>query len=184
MEYWAKVTMRDGPDRVAQIEEAKRQMMYVNCWHLGMVESPFMWREYCGSKEGVLIRTTFSKLALACEREGEEKFPLGLIRYIDRSEYRVPLGNAFYPFMHKDLKFEPECEARIITIGDPTVDHAEMKVDIESLIDKIIVHPNASEEYFAYVQRVVEEEAPLLKDSVKWSEIKNTTPTEVACIFE
>jgi hypothetical protein len=165
-------------EKLDQIEELMSQSVCVNSWHLGSVESPFMWREYCGIREGVVVRTTFSKLELECKKTGEEIFTLGLIRYIDHSKDRMPPWNASYPYMHKDIKFKPDCEARINMRGDPAAYHgkppyhAEMKVALLDLIDEIIVHPMSTQSYFDYVKEQVGVYTPSLLQTVRWSNLR------------
>jgi hypothetical protein len=44
-----------------------RRNFYVNCWHLGDVESEAMWRIYCGAGGGVAIVLPYEKLSASID---------------------------------------------------------------------------------------------------------------------
>ena len=82
---------------------------------------------------------------------------LGKVTYIDYSRDVIPESNVFSPVMRKRKSFEYESELRALILetplgvgGDPIDFHAspwevgaEVKVDLQALIDKVHVSPTA-----------------------------------------
>ena len=159
-----------------QGEEQMRDHVFVNCWHRNDAEAICMWAEYCGIKQGIVVRTTFSKLEVACNAMGEENITgCGYIEYIDRSNYCIPPGNAFYPFMHKDQRYRLENEVRVITLRMGAIHHIEMPFELDTIVDAIYVHPLASNEYYNEVASLLQLSAPHLLSRLQWSDLKGHT---------
>jgi hypothetical protein len=159
-----------------RIEEEMRDHVFVNCWHRNDAEAICMWAEYCGVKQGIVVRTTFAKLEAACNAMGEENiFGCGCIEYVDLSSYIIPPGDVFYPFMHKDMKLAIENEVRIAHLKVIHDNHIDMPVNLGELIDGIYVHPLATENYYYEVASMLQEYAPELLSRLHWSELKGNT---------
>lgn len=150
--------------------EAFRSRYYISCWHMNPYENYSMWRCYTKTKKAIAIRTTFSKL----RKSLHESILIGTIRYIDYSNDRLPWGNIFEHIMHKDITFQYESELRAIATIPPTEelglrdflnDHFALtsnpsfrfyapQIKLESLIDGVVLHPEASKSYAAKVRRL------------------------------
>jgi hypothetical protein len=127
----------------------------INCWHMSNYESAAMWSLYLKSNEGVAIQTTYSKLKKSFT--GDESILLGVVKYIDYESESWSSQNVLSPFVHKRKSFEHEKEVRALYVKWPipiegkginfnqdTIDHGvEIKIDLEVLIEKIYVAPNA-----------------------------------------
>ncbi len=137
----------------------------VNCWHENNYESAAMWKLYLKSDEGIAIQSTFNLLKKSIT--DDEKVYIGKIKYIDYEKEFINAGNLLEPFVHKRKSFEHEKEIRAVTIKYPKVessldfskdtilDGIPLKVDIETLIQKIYVAPNAPKWFSELVLAVV-----------------------------
>ncbi len=159
-----------------QIDEGMPALFFVNCWHRNDSEANWMWRDYCGTKQGIVVRTTFAKLEAACNILGEENIiGCGCIEYNDRSNLIFPHGNPFYECMSKDLGFSQENEIRIATLRVIPDDHVDMPVDLGELIDGVFVHRLASEDYYSSVESLLKNHLPALLNRLEWSSLKRST---------
>jgi len=125
----------------------------INCWHLNEFESAAMWKLYLKSDEGVAIQSTYSKLKKSIT--DDEKVFLGKVKYIDYDTEYIDAGNILGPFVHKRKSFEHEREVRGVISKWPTgeggIDFSQetighglhIKVDIETLIERIYIAPSA-----------------------------------------
>jgi hypothetical protein len=125
----------------------------ISCWHMNEFESAAMWSLYLKSDEGIAIQSSYSKLKKSII--DDEKVYLGVVKYIDYNSYYIKDNNILTPFVHKRKSFEHESELRAVMtklpISSGNIDFTEetihggvpIKVDIEELIDKIYVAPNA-----------------------------------------
>jgi hypothetical protein len=147
-----------------------RPRYYVSCWHMNTHENYSMWRCYTETKRAVAIRTTYSSLREALPSSAL----MGVIRYIDYSTDRLPWGNMFEYIMHKDITFRYEAEVRAVVTLPPNdelglqkflEDHFALaakpsfclyapKVDVSTLIDGIVLHPEASKAYASKVRKL------------------------------
>ncbi|MFD0768879.1 hypothetical protein ACFQZ1_08125 [Bacillus sp. CGMCC 1.60114] len=126
-----------------------RERTIISCWHMNEYESAAMWDLYLKTNEGIAIQTTFKRL---CEsfQETEENIYIGKVRYIDFDREWMSEGNAFYPFVHKRISFKHENEIRAIHSVFPELDMPSpfkegknIKIDINKLIEKVYVCPDA-----------------------------------------
>lgn len=147
-----------------------RPRYYVSCWHMNTHENYSMWRCYTKTKRAVAIRSTYSALR---ETLPVEAF-IGVIRYIDYSTDRLPWGNMFEYIMHKDVMYRYEAEVRAVVTPPPTEelglkkfleDHFALttnadfrlyapKIDVTTLVDGIVLHPEASKTYASKVRKL------------------------------
>jgi hypothetical protein len=135
-----------------------------------------MWANYCPSNRGVAIKTTFTKLKLQCDRFGYQKAFIGFVTYIkDRSTYFITPGNNFYAFMHKDWEFRPEQECRMVRNGAPEDDDLELPIDLIEVIDEIVVHRLATQEYYDEVKKLLEHNAAELVSKLRWSSLRGSS---------
>lgn len=131
-------------------------------------ESGAMWSLYLKSNEGIAIQSTYKKLKNSII--DEQEIYLGIIKYIDyEKDYIASYGNLFSPFVHKRKSFEHEKELRAFIMKWPsdlmrkTNNYTEetinggisIKVDIEELIERIYIAPNAPKWFTNLVIKVV-----------------------------
>lgn len=93
------------------------QGFYGQCWTMNNYESDAMWRIYSPNKNGVLIKTTASKLydsffnikdPFACIR-----YFIGKINYYNKKQIKEYFGN---PKILKDIIFDSSCKNHIHTL--------------------------------------------------------------------
>ena len=125
----------------------------ISCWHINEYESAAMWSLYLKSDEGIAIQSTYKRLKKSII--DEERVYLGLVKYIDYEKDLIESGNILGPFVHKRKSFEHERELRGVLMKWPTsagekgfteetiTGGVPIKVDIEEMIEKIYVAPNA-----------------------------------------
>lgn len=165
-----RATVAHNRSFFAYFAQNLRPRYYVSRWHLNTHENYSMWRCYTKTKRSVAIRAKYSVLRKALPIEAL----IGLIRYIDYSTDRLPWGNMFEYIMHKDITFRYEAEVRAIMTLPPNdelglqkflEDHFALttspnfryyapKVDVNTLIDGIVLHPEASKTYAAKVRKL------------------------------
>lgn len=139
-----------------------RKSTFVNCWHMNNYESAAMWSLYSLQDQGIAITTTYENLAKSLP---EEVF-LGKVIYADYKDHLIPLDNSFWPFMHKRMSFQHENEVRAIYSNmsgknnAPNISRVSggvgVKVDLNSIVDRVYVHPDSPDWFFATIQSILE----------------------------
>ena len=160
-----------------ELRKLKRRF-YVSCWQLAERESRTMWNKYCGSQNGIRVKTNYAKL-----RKSLEGFPIGLVEYIDFDAFEDP-AYEFRPLHSAWLKrpeFAEDNEIRVGYLSDwvtgwPPDDGSKTPIgapidwDPEPVIERISVYPGASYSDVEAVQAVLEQWAPSIARLVAWSE--------------
>jgi len=133
-----------------------------------------MWQLYLKTNEGVAIQTTYQKLHDSLIHNNEDIF-ISKVRYINYetdiwghdTEYPIKEYFAYTPIIHKRLAFARERELRVFQeIHDATFDEAywstqpkvkgkNLSVTLETLIDKIILHPTAGKDVEQKVEDIL-----------------------------
>jgi hypothetical protein len=156
----------------------------VSCWHIGDVESLEMWHSYCGSRDGIALKTTYGAL-----RRSLQGFPVGHVEYIEPDAFENPIFqfSVLYSAWLKRKEFAHESEIRVgyfdgwvpgwrfptehkqITFGSP------IDWDPEPLIESVVVHPRADWSYIEAVTEVLKTWAPSKRQFVQWSKFSEWT---------
>jgi len=139
----------------------------INCWHLNEYESAAMWRLYLKSNEGIAIQSTFGRLK-NCFVDGEYEILIGKVEYIDYERAWIPTDLDIYPFVYKRRSFEHEKELRAIAQTfyhnkDGSInykksrfdDGAYIKVNLNTLIDKIYIAPTSPKWIYKLIKSTV-----------------------------
>jgi hypothetical protein len=178
---WPKMSLTQGfdifadeiPEKARPAVKLKLQQMrkswpkYValNCWHMNEWESAAMWNIYLKSNEGVAIRSTYKRL-----RESlidDQDVYLGKVKYINYQTDYIDVDNILTPFLHKRKSFEHEKEVRgLVTkvpISEKEIDYKKetitnglrIRVNMETLVERIYVAPNCPEWFEQVVRSVV-----------------------------
>jgi hypothetical protein len=137
--------------------------MFINCWHANEHESAAMWKLYLKSDEGIAIQSTYRKLKKSII--DDEKVFIGKVIYIDYEKEGINISSFLSAFVHKRKSFEHENEIRGLVSRtrdlktDFSTEESEngvlIKVDVETLIEKIHVAPNAPKWFAELVNNVV-----------------------------
>lgn len=137
----------------------------INCWHMNKHESAAMWKLYLKSDEGIVIQSTYAKLKKSLI--DDEMIFLGTVKYIDYDTEYIDEGNVYSPFIHKRMSFAHEQEVRALLSKWPitekgfdytqeTIEHGlQIKVDIETLIERIYIAPSAPAWFADIVKAVI-----------------------------
>jgi hypothetical protein len=133
--------------------------VYVNCWNVNEIETPWMWGRYTNSSESVVIRSTWERLQHSFV-ENELLF-MGSIQYIDHDKFVSPPTHGLAPFMHKNkAEYEDEKELRVIFDYSfypgmqSGANGIRRLVDLHRLIDQIICHPQSSDDFVNKVRNL------------------------------
>ena len=151
-----------------RIAQALRDNYFVSCWHMNECENEWMWDCYTSKKESVAVKTDYDSL-----RKALSSFVnLGVVRYLDYADARLPTMNMFEYIMHKDSYYRFEREVRAVGLW-PTVNElgraafykdlfeseAELDflvfapiVDLTRLIRGVVLHPEAPAAFAAEVR--------------------------------
>ena len=141
---------------IGDVSKDYRKHIAVNCWHMNEHESAAMWKLYLSrNEEGVAIQSTFKKLksSFVCE---EDVF-VGTVKYIDyETDYiEGDNPNLLAPFMHKRISFSHEREVRALVSVTPEEHGKLLKVDLDALVERIYVAPNAADWFKELVKEVI-----------------------------
>ncbi len=154
--------IQNNHKKITLFVEAFRPHYYVSCWHMNSIESSKMWRVYTKSSEAVAITTTYRALREALP----EYVEIGMVRYIDYANERLPSLNMFEYITHKNISFCFEHELRAVAIppaikelgaGHFKEHHFESEtrkgflvyspsVDLTKLVQSVVLHPDISGE--------------------------------------
>jgi hypothetical protein len=161
-ETYATLGLEKPPSPLSfSIHDFLRKSAYVCSFHMNSFESAALWSIYTKAKQGVAIRTTFSRLCNCFNDYQDEKIRIGLIDYIDYKTQTIPvLKNAYFPLIYKRKSFEHERELRAIlistqnvlvhgqtTLTQEKIDHfpkgISVPVDLNTLIERIYIAPTS-----------------------------------------
>lgn len=150
----------------------------LSCWHVNEDENLLMWTEYIEKDEGVAIQTTQDVLTTSfIAFSHPELITIKKVQYINRTTFHGHLLNdRINVFFQKEESFAWENELRCaidVTIGplsdDPkgnwNAEHLFPKgslypigyfvpVAVNTLIQRIIISPNASDQFYTDVKNI------------------------------
>jgi hypothetical protein len=128
-----------------------RERVVISSWHLNEYESFAMWQIFTQKHEGLAIQSTIRRLQDAMAPEKSFDQYIGEVNYIDYKKEYIPFDNTFFPFLFKRKSFQYEREIRIITDvskNQVTIDNGlKIDVDINTMIEKIYIHPKSENWY-------------------------------------
>ncbi|GAA4774479.1 MULTISPECIES: hypothetical protein [Flavobacterium] len=140
--------------------KSHRENVVVSSWHTNEYESFAMWQIFTKNNEGLAIQSTIGRLKEALHPERHFEQYIGEVNYIDYKKEYIPFDDAFFPFLFKRKSFQYEREIRIIsdvTNQQMTInDGLKIHVDINTLIEKIYIHPKSENWYKKLVIELVE----------------------------
>lgn len=164
-----------------QLPKIMRRTLFVSSWHMNEFESEAMWQLYCGSSQGVALRTTYA--ALDQSVPNEPHIFMGVVGYLDYESEPLPSANALAPVMHKRRAFSHEREVRIVKWDTALLPAAmqggedvplahEISWNAESVLESVLVNPYAEPWYFEAVRASLTKFAPTLAAKLQWSQIR------------
>ena len=153
------------------VSQRRKKHIFINCWHLNNHESAAMWKLYLKSNEGIAIQSTYEKLKNSFI--SNDRIYLGQVKYIDyQTEYfdrsTCPSANLLRPFIYKRKSFEHEKEVRAViekldgyTVNENNDEQTHIvsgihtSINLDVLIEKIYVSPNAEPWFLEIVKSIV-----------------------------
>lgn len=130
-----------------------RPLWCINCWNEFEGESYALWKIYSDLNQGIMLKSSFSKIIDAFGDSPEEIY-CSRTKYIDYDKDRIDFGNAMSPVIHKHNAYRYEKEIRLIhKVSDkhfvhdwdaePISNGVMVDVKIVSLIEEIVISPFA-----------------------------------------
>lgn len=145
-----------------------KDLVLINCWSTSPHESYALWKIYLGGeKNGIVIRSTVSKLRRSIEKgkdEYPEEFFIGKVKYkkhLNNDELsRLSVVTTKKPF------YDFEKELRLFVLNYPLSEGGtappynihfgrSVKVDINELIHEVYISPFATEEYYHEIDKLL-----------------------------
>lgn len=146
-----------------------KRLTKISCWHRGSYESDAMWKLYAGEHKGIAICTTPNRMRAAFKpfrlkpEYGSEDLWGGPVEYVDLTEVCMDGAAMLRRFFFKHRAFEWEREFRLAIslrgaeefgVSVPS-DGIFVKVDVPTLIDKIVLGSTTTEHERAIVTKHV-----------------------------
>lgn len=163
--------------RTKHIVDNWRRTTFVSCWCASEHESHALWRIYCGQNEGIAVQTTLAKLQMEFQN---------ISLYDIRYEYpgrktttpvKLDLATIKRPMFsyEQEVRFiaEPGYSNPNLIQGDLGFEYA---IEPERFIEQIVIHPLADTSFLETVSFLVDGLAPVLRDKVIWSEMRDGPP--------
>lgn len=137
-----------------------REKVVISSWHINEYESFAMWQIFTQNSEGIAIQSTVERLQQAVEPERQFRQFIGEVNYIDYKKEYIPFDDLFFPFLFKRKSFQYEREVRILTDvsshkGITINEGLKIDVDLDSLIERIYIHPKSENWYKRLVIELV-----------------------------
>lgn len=156
---YSKAKDSRSQEEVLEMMREARKDIFVNCWHMNEGESAAMWLLYAKTNEAICIQSTFGRLA----KTVPDYTNIGTVKYIDYEKEWIPEDGIYHPFLYKRKSFAHEKEIRaLIYSKDKKVltplkrdeNGISIKLDLNMLIDRIYVSPQAPEWFYDLVADV------------------------------
>ena len=134
--------------------ENNRKVSFACCWHINNNVNKELWKIYGkNSTESIGIETNVAKLNNELSRTGMS-FINEPVRYFDENYFNQHVY--WFPTMFKRLEYKSENEYRtILFVHGWNVTGVKAGVNVENLVRRIHVHPNATKEFFRKVQMFI-----------------------------
>jgi hypothetical protein len=171
-----------------------RKGVAINCWHIKNYETANMWERYKKEKKEIAIQSTYRRLADSFHEDKENEEFIGCVKYIDHEKESHQSDtihghiNILDPFSCKQKSYEIDKELRVLILKLPikemVIDNKTLTklncatafsgngllvpVNLDTLIQKVFVSPEAEEWLYELVKSIVEK-YEIKKDVIKSS---------------
>jgi hypothetical protein len=172
---------RDRLSEIAQQRKALLRAAHASCWRWGE-ESEAMWQLYSLGKDGVGIRSTFSKLKDSVKHDPYTM--VSRVKYIDYRRGELARHKYDYdPALHKRMAYKHEQEVRVLRARKEDFiragafpnfsadEHVEIAWDPEAVVEEIVLSPTSPETYFEVFKNAIDRISPTLGARVRRSEL-------------
>jgi len=176
-------------DKLADIARQRKALLraaYASCWCMGE-ESEAMWQLYSRGKDGVAMRTTFSRL-----KDSVRHDPYTIVSRVEYIDYRKgALARHKYdydPALHKRIAYRHEQEVRVLRARQEDFiragqfpqfsadEHVAIDWEPEAIIEAIVLSPLSPEAYFEVFKDAIKRHSPILAELVQRSELITDAP--------
>jgi hypothetical protein len=161
--------------KVHWIPEIDRERFYAQCWTFNK-ESDFMWRIYAPKNDGIMVRSTISKIIHYLQEMPNGEFYIGKVAYHTQKEIKEKnfkinksydlLNLILESLLIKRAEFKEENELRLIhfspdssTPGDGPIgfsDPSAFDTFNKLLFDEIIIDPRLKKTTYNSTKRIIE----------------------------
>jgi hypothetical protein len=119
----------------------RRNDACISCWYMDRTDSLRMWQEYA-PRNGVAIQSIVRRLGTSLQ-ESNTPVTIGPVRYFDAKEEEKYINEAFYGslYIKHAEDFRHERELRALTFRVNSGEGADIPVDVELLIERLILSP-------------------------------------------
>ena len=166
---------------LTKVYQAFYSCCFVNCWHIGDVESQAMW-DLCESPRAIAIRTSVGILNQALRRKRHiSTWKVHYVEYMAQGTQKADrvLTYQLHPLAtHKDNSYRHEREFRIVHFSHRSLSkaianarrgkltpqwNARVPIPIQQVIREVRVHPHASDSFLREVREALAFHAPYVK---------------------
>lgn len=149
--------------------EVIKESIYVNCWNISEEETNLMWASYVEENSGVAIQSTFKRLKSCFHTNSNLKIRIGKVKYIDyykTDNFNELVGYLYFLHKRKIYKYENELRAMTLLMGhqknkaleeDFTDKGIFVPINLDMLVEKVVVSPNAKIWQVNLVESLMEE---------------------------
>jgi hypothetical protein len=139
-----------------EFSSQRSTLKYMSCWYGFQHESNAMWNSY--GNQGLAVRTTIEKLRHSLG----DRAQIGMVKYIDYDTPGPYNSMTDVYLFRKRMAFESEREVRAMAINPLTREGwierpnvVPIAVDLNSLIDRVVISPDAPDWYLPLVRKLV-----------------------------
>ena len=141
-----------------------------------------MWKIYANDKNGIAIKSSFKNVVKSLHDQTDFTISSGQVVYSQETDfhYNKTQTNYFLYFLRKRIYFEFEKELRFLILNNkifnPSPKGIDIKVDLDSLIDKIVVSPYTDDIVKSEINSLLKKndlKKPVILSSISNSWIKN-----------
>jgi len=148
-----------------EFSEKYKSLTCINCWNEYRGESYALWKVYSDLNQGIMIKSSFSRIINAV-KESKEEIYCSRIKYIDYEKDSIDIGNTMTPIVHKHKAYSYEQEIRLIHvvsnegwkhdwINEKYKNGIKINVDVQVLISEIVISPFAPDWFIELIEDIL-----------------------------
>lgn len=167
-------------ERHYEFSKKYKSLTCINCWNEYKGESYALWKVYSDLNQGIMIKSSFSKIINAV-RLSEEEIYCSRIKYIDYEKDSIDIGNMMTPLVHKHKAYSYEQEVRLIHnvsnegwkhdwVNEKYENGIKINVDVQELISEIVISPFAPDWFIELIEDILNKysiECKLINSTLK-----------------
>jgi len=158
--------IKEEVERQINFGEKYKALTCINCWNEYQGESYALWKVYSDLNQGIMIKSSFSRIIKAVKESKEEIF-CSSIKYIDYEKDSMDIGNVMTPIVHKHKAYSYEKEIRLIHVvsnegwrhdwdNEKYEKGIKINVDVQELISEIVISPFAPDWFTELIEDILD----------------------------